>query len=537
MSGRDSGTSTHHLHLVAVVTALLLVLASCATPLAERVGDASAGDGVLDPPQPLSVQTPDSEPPEAELPEDFDPLRGIGVDGSGAAPTGGTPKPDFDAASDGDDGSPPLPLGTVTELPDTVWLDFLFEFCTGSSCFRDAHFMSPSDPDMGSGPFSAYEPFHVREGFVNNGSGPLPAGFSVTLYVTPLDEPGEVGGEAQSKTQRFTPDYIMQGEAERCGPTYRSQDEPVNCQWFVHEFPDGLPEGRHAIWAVWEAPCSAWLAWEFVDECSDQDQVLSLFSSGFDSPYDSFGPSYSEPRSSDFFGGGPVGFDDPGEFEGPIPVAVEPDGSGVAPTAGTPLPDIEGALAGDDGAAPQWLGSSGDLPDSVQLDFLFDPCPGGCYRDAHFMDPNNPDVGSGPFTAGKPFHVRHGFINETGEPHGGGFSVVLYVFSFEDFAGGAATTRYTPDYVMVGEAERCGPTYRALTEPVTCQWFVHEFNEGLPSGRHAMWAFWEAPCRAWAEYGFVDSCADPDEVQSLFSSGFDSPYDSSPPSYTEPRGG
>ncbi len=532
MSERDSRTSSHF-RIVAVLAALLLLLGACATPLAEQVSDASAGDGILNPPQPLAVPNPG--PPEGEMPEGFDPLRGIGVDGSGAAPTGGTPQPDFDSAVAADEELGSLP--EKSELPDTVWLDFLFEFCSGSECFRDAHFMDPSNPDVGSGPFGANEPFHVREGFVNNGGEPLPKGFTVSLYVTSLDQPGEFGGTARSQTERFTPDYIVQGEAERCGPTYRAQSGPIQCQWFVHEFENGLPEGRHAIWAIWEAPCSAWLAWEFVDECGNPDQILGLFSSGFDSPYDSFGPSYTEGRESDFFGPGPMGFDDPGMFGGPIPIAIEPDGSGVAPTAGTPLPDIEGALAGDDGSAPPWLGAAGELPDSVQLDFLFEFCLDGCFRDAHFMDPDNPRMGSGPFTAGKPFHVRHGFINETGEPLGDEFSVVIYVFSFEDFAGGAEATRYTPDYVMLGESVSCGPAYRTLTEPVTCQWFVHEFTEGLPAGRHAMWAFWEAPCWAWADYGFVDSCDDPDEVMSLFSSGFDSPYGSGPPSYTEPRGG
>jgi hypothetical protein len=46
-----------------------------------------------------------------------------------------------------------------------------------------------------------------------------------------------------------------------------------------------------------------------------------------------------------------------------------------------------------------------------------------------------------------------------------------------------------------------------------------------------MWAMWEAPCSAWLDYGFVDGCADPDEVISLFSSGFDGPFESFHPGY------
>jgi hypothetical protein len=60
---------------------------------------------------------------------------------------------------------------------------------------------------------------------------------------------------------------------------------------------------------------------------------------------------------------------------------------------------------------------------------------------------------------------------------------------------------------------------------VTCEWFVHDFSDGLPDeGRWALWAFWQAPCRAWIDLGFTDDCADPDEVLALFASGVDSPW-------------
>lgn len=54
----------------------------------------------------------------------------------------------------GDDGAGPLPLGAVNELPGEDYLDFLFEFCGWYTpdCFRDAHFMDPDDPSLGSGP-------------------------------------------------------------------------------------------------------------------------------------------------------------------------------------------------------------------------------------------------------------------------------------------------------------------------------------------------------------------------------------------------
>jgi hypothetical protein len=57
--------------------------------------------------------------------------------------------------------------------------------------------------------------------------------------------------------------------------------------------------------------------------------------------------------------------------------------------------------------------------------------------------------------------------------------------------------------------------------------------EGLPDGRFALWAVWEAPCSAWVEMGFTDACVNPDEVMSFFSSGVDSPFDEWDPEYVE----
>jgi hypothetical protein len=224
------------------------------------------------------------------------------VDASGAAPTGGTPLPDVEGAVDGDDGSDPLPLGTVTTLPDSVQLDFLFELCH-AVCFRDAHFLDPDDPEFGSGPFTADTGFHVRHGFPNNTSEPLGEGFDVVLYVTSLnvgdhevEDSDEEAGEGLGETYRYTSDYVIHGTSEACGPNYRSQAGPVACEWFVHEFGEGLPEGRYALWAVWEAPCYAWVEHGFTDECTDSDEVLALFSSGVDSPFWEFPPDFTEMR-------------------------------------------------------------------------------------------------------------------------------------------------------------------------------------------------------------------------------------------------
>jgi hypothetical protein len=130
--------------------------------------------------------------------------------------------------------------------------------------------------------------------------------------------------------------------------------------------------------------------------------------------------------------------------------------------------------------------------------------------------------------AGRPFHVRHGFVNESPEPLGDAFDVVLYVAESGDaehFTGGGPVHRYTSDYVLRGNTDACGPGYRTSEGPVTCEWFVHDFADGLPDGRFALWAFWEAPCSAWIDYGFVESCTDPNEVMTHFASSVDSPWE------------
>ena len=228
-----------------------------------------------------------SPPPNAEQ-DDHQPITN-----EVAAPTGVSPLPDHAGAVDGDDGSGPLPLGSITTLPDSVQVDFLFEFCWGP-CFRDGHFMDPDNPGFGSGPFTSDTPFHVRHGFVNNSDEPLGEGFNVVIYVTPLDEPGEFGGGSIGETRRYTSDYVLRGTSDQCGPTYGSQTGPETCEWFVHEFNDGLPEGRHALWAEWEAPCSAWVDYGYTEACTDPNEVISLFSSGFDSPFGPFPPDYTE---------------------------------------------------------------------------------------------------------------------------------------------------------------------------------------------------------------------------------------------------
>jgi hypothetical protein len=233
------------------------------------------------------------ESEEFEEPVDVYEERELVVDASGAAASGGTPSPDVEGASPGDDGEGPMPLGTISTLPDTVRLDFLSELCQGEVCFRDAHFVDPENPEAGSGSFTSNTPFHVRHGFVNENDESLGDGFDLVLYVASLDEAGEIGGSA-AEWERYTSDYVIRGTTDACGPTYRSQTGPVTCEWFVHEFNKGLPRGRHALWAFWEAPCRAWLDYGFTDSCADPDEVTAMMSSGVDSPFGDFEPEYFE---------------------------------------------------------------------------------------------------------------------------------------------------------------------------------------------------------------------------------------------------
>ena len=215
----------------------------------------------------------------------------------------------------------------------------------------------------------------------------------------------------------------------------------------------------------------------------------------------------------------------------PTPSPVVP-ATPTRPQGDTSLPDLAGALPGDDGKGPLPLGTINEVPNADRLDFLFEFCTPECHRDAHWMDPEDPKAGSGVWTAGRPFHVREGYINSQREPLGKGFDVVLYV-QRSDGGLDAPIYRYTSDYVLRGRSGRCGPTYRAQKGVATCEWFVHAFPKGLPEGRFAIWAVWQAPCHAWIDLGLPGSCQDPDEVISRFLSEVDAPYTRSGPSYTE----
>jgi hypothetical protein len=250
-------------------------------------------DGCGAAPEPAPTEEPETTPAGPPYEPPSGPVTGMIVPSDAKEPrtrggpitsTTGTPLADIDHAVVADAGGPPLPLGSVNQLPSEARLDFLFEVCGQGWCARDANVFDQQNPE-GGGSLAAGHPFHVRHGFVNEGSEPLGPGFDLAVYVYPMGDSHEDGGAATGPTSRYNSDYIMRGEAEQCGPTYNIQISPVSCDWFVHDFPDGLPQGRWAIWAVWEAPCSAWVGYGLTDRCADPNEAMSFFSSGVDSPF------------------------------------------------------------------------------------------------------------------------------------------------------------------------------------------------------------------------------------------------------------
>jgi hypothetical protein len=99
--------------------------------------------------------------------------------------------------------------------------------------------------------------------------------------------------------------------AERCGPGYVRQTEPLPCDVFVFEFRDGLPPGRYDFWVEWHAPCSEWVE---ADVCPLAGQVLSLYSSNVNMAF--FSDEYT-PFDDDYaFVGWPA---DPWDYASPLP--------------------------------------------------------------------------------------------------------------------------------------------------------------------------------------------------------------------------
>lgn len=109
------------------------------------------------------------------------------------------------------------------------------------------------------------------------------------MYVTRRQGPVLDGGIYEIKyIYRFYSDYALRGTTIKCGPGYWTQTEPQTCEWFIHDFPEGLPAGRYDIWATWFAPCSVWQDLGRVDTCPELTEVASMFSSSVNMPFGNY---------------------------------------------------------------------------------------------------------------------------------------------------------------------------------------------------------------------------------------------------------
>ncbi len=184
-----------------------------------------------------------------------------------------------------------IPLAVDESPPPTPRLSFLdcggFYDPESPECFQTARFQHPTEPIM-VGAWHAYEPFHIRHGFVNDEEEPLgsafPPNFDVLVYITrrqgpELDESDFIIGQ----TYRYTAEYLVRVTSARCGPGWRTQTEPQPCDQFVHEFDQGLPPGTYDIWVEWWAPCSAWTT---ASVCDEEDRPIRLFAAeGIEKPF------------------------------------------------------------------------------------------------------------------------------------------------------------------------------------------------------------------------------------------------------------
>jgi len=236
---------------------------------------------------------PDPGPPPLSITGDSPPLEPTVVDPSDVVSgDDGQPPSEGDYATI-ETGEPRLALGQANTLSDSVRLDFLAGTCDDTTCYRDATFIHPDDSQLGSSYWIENTPFHVRHGFVNESETPLGDEFDVVLFITRREGPESGDGSFDlGQPYRFDTDYVLRGTAAKCGPGYWEQTEPQTCEWFVHEFAEGIPAGRYDFWTGWYAPCSAWLNFGLVESCANPDEVTWEFYSSVNSPI--FGEDYTE---------------------------------------------------------------------------------------------------------------------------------------------------------------------------------------------------------------------------------------------------
>ncbi len=169
--------------------------------------------------------------------------------------------------------------------PGNLYLDFLAEFWHVPPCFRDAVMKDLDNFEVDTFPLDDTA-FFVRHGFPNSNDEPLGEGYGVDVYITRRSGPKLGDGVFElGQTYKYTSDYVTHGTANECGPLYKQQLSPVECDWFVHDFPDGIPAGRYDLWSVWLAPCSSWLDIGLTTPCARGEEVMSFFSASVNSPF------------------------------------------------------------------------------------------------------------------------------------------------------------------------------------------------------------------------------------------------------------
>ena len=190
----------------------------------------------------------------------------------------------------GDRDDPPT---EVAAAPETARLDFFLQYCENTTCFRDARMVRTDGRHIAG--WRAYQPFHIRHGFVNGDEAPLPLdrpdhpGYDLRVFVTRVVGPPLPDGSFPlNQTFRFHVDYRVREISDQCGTEYAlgERTDPQPCEMFVHDFPEGLPPGRYDFWVEWRAPCLVWLGDE--DLCSGITVPLDLVNSQVNIPFTPF---------------------------------------------------------------------------------------------------------------------------------------------------------------------------------------------------------------------------------------------------------
>jgi hypothetical protein len=173
----------------------------------------------------------------------------------------------------------PTSLETIAGEPVGTRLDFRQETCDGGAClpvpsFVDLDRALRTRHDLGVGTkWLAYEPFHIRHGFLDMPDGDLDnwlaAGYSVRLFVTKIAGPGDGTDQALLYSAGST----VASQDSSCGPSLDPFGEHENCVAWVFEFPAGLQPGWYELVVEWVAPCSSWFE---TDVCPSPSRPTGL---------------------------------------------------------------------------------------------------------------------------------------------------------------------------------------------------------------------------------------------------------------------